>query len=89
MAALSNSNLTDAHLAEQGVRTEELHSKQAAMLAEKRSRLLRATRQTYEDFFSMDYIGSGHVVTLKVSFDHAHPCPSHASALISAAKLCS
>ena len=38
-----------------------------ALLAEKRSRILRAARQTYEDFFNLDYIDSGHVYSLKVS----------------------
>lgn len=54
-----------------------MHQKQVAMLAEKRSRLLRATRQTYEDFFNLDYIGSGHVTILKVSFYHANACQAY------------
>ncbi len=37
------------------------------LLAEKRSRVLRAIRQTYEDFFNLDYIDSGHVYSLKAS----------------------
>jgi hypothetical protein len=44
-----------------------------ALLAEKRTRLLLAIRQTYNDFFRDDFISSGQVFTLRVRSSRQQP----------------
>ena len=47
------------------MQTVALRLNRSLLLAEKRSRILRAVRQTYEDYLNSDYIDSGHLYSLK------------------------